>query len=191
MIFWKALALVVGAMPLVSATDAFPARTEAGIDPAVMPEVVQVRCLTSAGSAFYVGPTTLYTASHVISAEGCFIAGKPFEIAHQDGDFAILRVAEPAKHWLTVDCGGYVPGSTYTAWGFARALPTLTSVDSVFTGRFFRGYAALIGVFHVIPGQSGGPHVAKRAAVGIVNNYDHRNGVSGSIQLKDTAACSA
>lgn len=191
------LILAIAALAAVSAKDSLPARTEAGIAPEIMPEVVQVRCLSSAGSAFYVGPRTLLTVAHVTSASECRIKqngqDKPFAVVGQKDDFAILRVAEPASRWLHVDCGGFVKGRTYTAWGFARGLPTLTSVDSEANGDRVGAFARLWGVFHVIPGQSGGPFIDSltRKAVGMVNVYDHRRGDSGSVELRGTSICRA
>lgn len=189
--FLKALALASVAFPLASATDSLPARTESGISPSVHPEIVQVRCLTGAGTAFYTGPNTLISVDHVTKNQGCFVGGKPFTVRHVKGDFSILHVEEPAKHWLAIDCKGFVAGKTYTAWGYARGLLTLTSIDSEARGDVRFGFSRLWGVFHWIPGQSGGPVIdpATGKAVGTVNVYDHRAGDSGSIELKGTAAC--
>ena len=177
---------------LISASPSLPARTEAGIDPATMPEVVRVKCAYGSGTAFYVGPKTLVSVNHVTSLPGCTIGGAAFEVVETKGDFSILRVEQSAIHWLQIDCEGFVAGKTYTAWGHARGLDTLTSVDAEAKGEKRFGFERLWGVFHAIPGQSGGPFTdpATRKAVGTVNVYDHRAGDSGSIPLKETSLCS-
>ena len=185
--------LVVGAIALASigAHPSYPARTEAGIAAEVHPEIVQVRCLTGSGTAFYVGPRTLVSVAHVTSAPGCFINGKRFEVVHQKDDFTILRVQEATTKWLSVDCKGFVVGRTYAAWGFARGLKSLTSVDGVFVGGKLGDFAELWGVFHAVPGQSGGPYIdeATGKVPGAINVYNHREGYSGSTELRGTVLC--
>jgi hypothetical protein len=169
-----------------------PASTQEGIDPTARPEVVQVDCLTARGSAFYVGPHTLLSVAHVTSNTGCFINGKPFNVVGQSGDFTVLRVASDSAVWMHIDCDGFKGGEIYTAWGFARGLPSLTSVDITATGQKLWGFSRLWGVFNVIPGQSGGPITPAsnpREVVGTVNVYDAANGNSGSVALKDTPLC--
>ena len=172
-----------------------PASTEEGIDPAAKPAVVRVDCLTSRGSAFYVGPHVLLSVAHVTSAKGCFINGKPFDVIRPDkeSDFTILHVADASPVWMHVDCDGFKAGDKYTAWGFARGLPSLTSVDILATGQKLFGLSRLWGVFNVIPGQSGGPITPEDEpdrVVGTVNVYDAAIGNSGSIALRDTPICS-
>lgn len=183
--------LALAALVCVSATDPRPANTQSGIAPDAMVEVVQVRCLASAGSAFYVGPRVLLSVAHVTSASGCFIDGEPVKVIGKQGDFTILLAPRPVDKWLRVDCEGFKRGRVYTAWGFARGLPSLTSVDMVATGRFISGFARLWGIFNVIPGQSGGPIVDPQTgrAVGTVNVYNAQRGDSGSVELKGTVLC--
>lgn len=184
-------ALALASPVIASATYSLPARTAAGIDPSAHPEVVQVQCLTSGGTAFYIGPRKLLTAVHVFNRNGpCRVGGKPFEVIEQKGDFAILTVADPVKKWLAVDCGGYKAGKTYTAIGYARGLKTLTSIDAEAKGEKLNGYDRLWGVFHAIPGQSGGPFVSRMGkAVGVVNVFNPFKGDSGSIPLSETSVC--
>ena len=184
-----ALSLIGAALPTGN-----PATTAEGIDPAAKPEVVQVRCIGSLGSAFYVGPRTLLSVAHVTSNQGCFINGKPFEVIRPNAktDFTILRVADPVDKWLHIDCDGFEAGRKYTAWGYARGLPSLTSVDILATGQVLWGLSRLWGVFNVIPGQSGGaitPEDEPDRVVGTVNVYDASMGNSGSVALKDTVLC--
>lgn len=178
------------AFACIGANDILPARTESGINPSARPEVVRVICEEGRGSAFYVGPRTLVSVAHVTTNTDCRINGRSFTVIAQKNDFSVLRVAEPVDRWLKVDCGGFVPGKTYEAWGFARGLPTLTSVDSEANGRKW-GLSRLWGVFHVVPGQSGGPFIIPGTdrAVGTVNVYNHERGDSGSVALRETSLC--
>ena len=177
----------------VSATDSLPATTQWGIPAETHPEIVQVRCFFGSGTAFYVGPRTLVSVDHVTRLTPCRAGGQTFEVVATKGDFSILRVATPVKRWLQVDCGGFVIGNGYVARGYARGLPTLTEVDLVATGRTEGGASILMGVFTVIPGQSGGPIINPDggAVVGTINTYDARGGRSGSVELKGTSLCSA
>jgi hypothetical protein len=187
----KAWLACLAAPFLASAMDA-PARTEEGIDPTARPEVVRVRCFGSSGTAFYVGPKTLISVAHVTDDQPCRAGDKPFEILGQSGDFSVLMVDEPVDRWLRIDCNGFVAGEKYTAWGFARGLYTLTSVDIVAKGHMLFGFYRLWGVFNVIPGQSGGPITPAddpQRVVGTVNVYNAAIGDSGSTPLKDTSLC--
>jgi hypothetical protein len=188
-------ALVALAAPFVlSATHPLPANTQEGIPAAARPEIVRVQCFMSSGTAFYVGPRTLLSAAHVTDDAPCTAGGKRFEIVRQEGDFNVLAVAEPVTQWLRIDCGGYSPGRKYTAWGYARGLHTLTSVDTEAKVNKLFGFSRLWGVFNVIPGQSGGPFTPvddPQRVVGIVNVYNAAIGDSGSTALKDTFVCQA
>jgi hypothetical protein len=193
----KALIACAAAIGLVGATlpQGDPASTAEGIAPDVRPEIVRVDCLTSRGTAFYIGPNLLLSVAHVTSAKGCFINGKPFEVFRPNAkqDFTLIRVADPVDKWLKIDCSGFHGGDKYTAWGFARGLDTLTSVDITSTGQMLWGFSRLWGVFNVIPGQSGGPITPENDpehVVGTVNVYDASVGNSGSVALKDTPLCS-
>lgn len=183
-----AVALALSAPVLVSATQ--PASTEIGLLPSTRPEVVLVDCDESRGSAFYVGPTTLVSVAHVTSNEGCKIKGQPIKVIAIEGDFSILS-GEPSTVWLKIDCAGYIPGHLYTAWGYARGLYTLTSVDLTATDEWAWGVRRLWSIFTVIPGQSGGPLIDPLTdkAVGTVNTYNAGRGDSGSVELKDTQIC--
>jgi hypothetical protein len=183
--------LLLAAPIVMSAFDA-PARTEDGIDPAARPEVVRVRCFGSTGTAFYVSPNTLISVAHVTDDQPCLAGGKPFEVISKQGDFSFLKVEEPSPSWLRVDCNGFVTGEKYTAWGFARGLYTLTTVDIIAKGHMLFGFYRLWGVFNVIPGQSGGPITPADdplRVVGTVNVYNAAIGDSGSTAIKDTWLC--
>ena len=185
------LAVALAAPFAMSAMDA-PARTQEGIAAESRPEIVRVQCLTSSGTAFYVGPTTLVSVAHVTDGPFCHIGGKPFDVVHRKDDFSILKVAEPVGKWLRVDCRGFSAGKRYTAWGFARGLYTLTSIDIIAKGEIFYGFSRLWGVFNVIPGQSGGPispDGEPDLATGSVNVYNAERGDSGSTAFKDTILC--
>lgn len=185
---------LLAAPVLLSATHSLPARTEEGIAPETRPEIVRVQCMLSSGTAFYVGPTTLLSVAHVTDDQPCRAGGKPFRIVEQSGDFAVLAVDEPVTRWLRIDCGGFKAGDRYTAWGYARGLMTLTTVDIMAKGEMLFGFSRLWGVFNVIPGQSGGPISPTddpSRVVGTVNVYDAARGDSGSMALKDTSLCAS
>lgn len=183
---WKALFFGVAAISSLGTTRSDIPATE-------YPEIVRVECLGGSGSAFRVGPNLLLTVAHVTSVGGCFIGGKPFRVAETRGDFAVLTMPEPSRQWLRIDCRGFVAGRRYAAVGFARGLPTQTSVDLVATGDTLAGLAVLKGVFTAVPGQSGGAviDVATRRPVGTVNAYQMRAGLTGSVELKGTSVCRA
>lgn len=183
-----ALALAGAASPVVPAN--LPAATQTGMLPFERPEVVQVICGKSSGTAFYVGPNMLLSVAHVTSNAGCKIKGRPIKVLMISGDFSILS-GEPSPVWLKIDCAGYKTGRKYTAWGYALGLYTLTSVDLVATDDWAWGLRRLWSVFTVIPGMSGGPSIDTETdrAVGTVNTYNSGRGDSGSVQLKDTPIC--
>lgn len=188
--FLKALALASVAFPLASAT-------QSDIPATAHPEVMRVVCLGSVGTAFRISKTRALSVAHVTNAYGCFIENRPFEVIYKYKDFSILTIHE-GRGRAKIDCNGFVPGRKYRALGYARGRPTLTMVDGlVATGEKWVGpggtMAVLKGIFTVIPGQSGGPviDVATGKVVGLVNMYDPQAGLSASLPLKGTAACSA
>lgn len=188
----KPLVAFLAAPFLASAMPPLPAHTEEGIAPNTRPDIVRVDCARTVGTAFYVSPKVLLSVAHVATDEGCEINGKPFEIVEQKGDFTVLSVKDASPTWLTVDCSGFEGGRKYTAWGFARGLYTLTTVDIRAKGEMFYGFSRLWGVFNVIPGQSGGPITPvddPHRVVGTVNVYNAERGDSGSTALKDTSVC--
>lgn len=185
-----AVALVLSTPVVPAVSPDLPAAAQEGMLPAVRPEVVQVLCDLSRGTAFYVGPHTLLSVAHVTSNEGCEIKGQPIKVIETSGDFTILEGA-PSPVWLKIDCNGYQEGREYTAWGYARGLYTLTSTDLIATGELEWGLYRLWSVFTVIPGMSGGPNIDALTdkAVGTINTYNAGRGDSGSVQLKDTPIC--
>ena len=93
--------------------------------------------------------------------------------------------------FLKVDCGGFVRGRKYVAIGYARGIDTPTLVEMVGTGASQDGQAILAGMLTVIPGQSGGPIIDEETGkvVGLVNAENFEEGLSFSVQLKDTPIC--
>jgi hypothetical protein len=185
------LALLAGPF-LASATHSLPANTQEGIAADTRPEIVRVQCFSSSGTAFYVSPNVLLSVAHVTDDTPCRVGGKPFRVVKQEGDFSVLQVDEPSAQWLRIDCRGFVRGQKYTAWGFARGLYTLTSIDILAKDEIYFGFSRLWGVFNVIPGQSGGPITPvdePGVVTGTVNVYNAARGDSGSTALKDTSLC--
>jgi hypothetical protein len=168
-----------------------PAPTVTGIDPSANPEIVQVDCDKGMGTAFKIGPRLLISVAHVTGMTGCKIAGSPINVIRSEGDFSILRSDTVADRWLTIDCGGFKRGHLYEGRGYARGLPTLTSVDVTDTGQSLGGFEKLWGVFTVVPGQSGGALIDldTNKVVGTINVFDAVRGLSGSVSLSTTSVC--
>lgn len=179
---------------LAAALLAIPAPT---MPQTVQPSpIVQVKCPIpggySMGTAFRVGPSLLVSVNHVTKYPGCMIAGRPIKVLYssQSRDFSMITDGEVGPY-LHVDCGGFVKDYDYNAVGYARGAPFRTTVTITATGVLERGVEALVGIFTVIPGQSGGPVLDSGSgyAVGTVNFYDAERGISGSVELKDTPVC--
>lgn len=191
--FLKALALAGVAFPLASATH-FTGATEEGIPSIVHPEVLRVQCIGASGSAFRIGETKAISVAHVTGRQGCFIENKTYTTVHTKGDFSILELPTPSGAYAKIDCGGFVPGRKYVARGFARGRYTLTDITGlVATSQKFGEMVILVGVFTVLPGQSGGPILDAQTGkvVGTVNLFDPKAGMSASVELKGTQACQA
>ena len=167
------------------------ASTESGLPADAHPEIVQVSCLTGAGSAFRIGPHLIVSANHVTSLSLCSIGSERTIVVDVSGDFSLVKSEIEAPYYLKVDCDGFRPGRKYKALGYARGLKTLTEVDLTGTGLMEGQFSLLSGVFTVIPGQSGGPVLDAEtgSVVGIVNVFNMQAGLSGSIALKDTPVC--
>lgn len=164
----------------------------------IQPEsIVQVICFApgavTAGTAFRIGPTgLLLSVNHVTSTKAqCYIAGKPINLAYKSptADFSELQGDDGP--YLDIDCGGFVKGRKYIALGYGRGLKTLTEVELIGTGQHSNGEATLMGVFSVVPGQSGGPIIDEQTGkvVGTVNMENYEEGLSWSVELKNTPVC--
>jgi hypothetical protein len=127
------------------------------------------------GSGFYIGPTTLVTAAHVI--DGCramaMADGTPLDVMAADStlDIAVLSGAPDAGVWLKLSALE-VPklGETITVLGF----PYYTSLDqglvvtsgNVSALRGPDGSSNLVMITAPVqPGNSGGPLLNKKGAV--------------------------
>lgn len=131
--------------------------------------------IKGSGTGFYIAPTTLVTAAHVI--EGCgavgLIDGTPLEVINTDPslDVAVLTGATDVGAWLKLSALE-VPklGETVTALGY----PYYTSLDQGLTVTS-GNVSALRGIdgssnrvmitAPVQPGNSGGPLLNKKGAV--------------------------
>ena len=131
--------------------------------------------LKGSGSGFYIAPTMLVTAAHVV--EGCgamaMVDGTPLDVVASDPtlDLAVLSGAPDAGAWLKLSALE-VPklGETVTALGY----PYYTSLDQGLTVTS-GNVSALRGIdgssnrvmitAPVQPGNSGGPLLNKKGAV--------------------------
>lgn len=150
------------------------APTPAAPEPAA-PKPKVTGTLTSSGSGFYIAPTMLVTAAHVV--EGCgavaMVDGTPLDIVAADSslDLAVLSGATDAGVWLRLSALE-VPklGEAVTALGY----PYYTSLDQGLTVTS-GNVSALRGIdgssnrvmitAPVQPGNSGGPLLNKKGAV--------------------------
>ncbi len=143
--------------------------------PADTPREKITGTLKGSGSGFYIGPTTLVTAAHVV--EGCRAVamsdGTPLDIVAADStlDVAVLTGATDAGAWLKLSALE-VPklGETITVLGF----PYYTSLDqglvvtsgNVSALRGPDGGSNLVMITAPVqPGNSGGPLMNKKGAV--------------------------
>lgn len=145
-------------------------------EPVAEPDLPKVTgTVKASGTGFYIGPTTLVTAAHVI--EGCgsvaMVDGTPLEVLNADSslDLAVLSGATDNGFWLKLSALE-VPklGEAVTALGY----PYYTSLDQGLTVTS-GNVSALRGVdgssnrvmisAPVQPGNSGGPLLNKKGAV--------------------------
>jgi hypothetical protein len=163
------------------------------ISPDAIPEVICPGSdYTSAGSAFRVDPDgLLLSVNHVTSEHNCAIDGKPINIAYASPTEDFSELLGDEGPYLQIDCGGFVEGRKYIAFGHARGEPQITTVELIGTGAIDDGEAILVGMIPVIPGMSGGPIVDAETGrvVGTVNKENFEAGLSWSVQLKDTPIC--
>lgn len=169
----------------------------ASTSPVAVPRaaIVQVVCfgkdMVTSGTAFRIGNGLLLSVNHVTSTPNCYIQGKPIDLKWKSPkeDFSMLGGDDGP--FLTVDCGGFIKGRRYAAIGYARGLDTPAIVEMVATGDTEDGFAVLIGLVTVIPGQSGGPIIDETTGrvVGTVNAENFEEGLSFSVPLSATPIC--
>lgn len=168
-----------GAPPLRDPGN-LPVATPGGTPVATTPEPAAPRekvsgTLKGSGSGFYIAPTLLVTAAHVINGCGAMamVDGTPLDIMASDPtlDLAVLSGAPDAGAWLKLSALE-VPklGETVTALGY----PYFTSLDQGLTVTS-GNVSALRGIdgssnrvmvtAPVQPGNSGGPLLNKKGAV--------------------------
>lgn len=163
----------------IAAPGTGAAPVEPPVTPVATPPVAPKEKITgtvkSSGTGFYIAPTMLVTASHVV--EGCgamaMIDGTPLEVIALDTslDLAVLSGATDAGAWLKLSALE-VPklGEAVTALGY----PYYTSLDQGLTVTS-GNVSALRGIdgssnrvmvtAPVQPGNSGGPLLNKKGAV--------------------------
>lgn len=156
------------------------------------PTVQLVNCDSSAGSAFRIGPHTFVSAAHVTSDSGCTIGGQSYQIKYQGTklDYSILT-DDRTGPWIDVDCNGFVKGHTYIAIGHPRILAQSVAIPMVSTGMETGGEAVLVGILEAQPGMSGGAIIDAETlkVVGIVNMAEWEDGLTFSLELKNTSVC--
>jgi hypothetical protein len=193
-------ASVIALSLLFSPVSALTFNTSPGLI-VVQPEaIVQVICFgidnkrgpyVRSGTAFRVGGYLL-SVNHVTTGPAkCFIGKDPIKIAYASpkADFSMLE--GDSGPFLQVDCGGFIKGRKYVALGYARGLSQITPVELTGTGEVQGGLSVLVGMFSVIPGQSGGPVIDEQTGkvVGTVNVENYEEGMSGSVALQGTPVC--
>ncbi len=131
--------------------------------------------IMASGTGFYIGPTTLVTAAHVV--DGCravaMIDGTPLEIINSDSslDLAVLSGATDAGYWLKLSALE-VPklGEQVTALGYPyytsleQGLTVTSGNVSALRGADGSSNRVMITA-PVQPGNSGGPLLNKKGAV--------------------------
>lgn len=88
-----------------------------------VPQVRQVLCDYTSGTAFRVGTGAYVTAWHVASATGRKIDGEYIQITHKDEahDIAVLRTTRYGEP-LEIDCGGFIDRQYYAGVGMAHGI---------------------------------------------------------------------
>jgi hypothetical protein len=188
MIGKPALALLAAPLLLSNSPETAPVYVD-------YPEIRQVLCDDSAGSAFRVGAGAFVTAWHVASSAGCKIDGEPIDIVHKDEahDFVILRT-QVLGGGLRIDCGGFVDGEGYAGVGYSHGgdkqeVIAVVSMAGLSALDVWMQFTNLWGA-RFIPGQSGGPVLNKNGeVVGVVYGYNTAAPLSYSQALKDTILC--
>ena len=162
--------------------------------------VMFIECGGFTGTGSIIGRNTVITASHVVGEEKvCLVMGSPAVVTsnHPELDYAILTIGTtPVAERFPISCGGFVPGDTYYAIGFAGgrvfAVTKLVAAQKSesnyangdnFNVRFLTGQS--------YRGMSGGPVIDDVGnQVGTVISVS-TIGVhtTQSLELKDTSVC--
>lgn len=162
-----------------------------------VPQVRQVICDGSRGTAFRTGINAFTTARHVTHGTYCEIDGEPVNVTweSEELDMAVIRTSVPGIP-LKINCDGYKDGQGYAGIGYAKGLPVQQAVFVTFSAVAFKAlpawgrFVTLIGD-RFIPGQSGGISINKWGeVVGIVNGYNSAAPLSYSLPLSETPLCS-
>lgn len=194
----RALALLAGAILLVSAAP------PEDIDTSPIPmftavrQVKQIFCGRYRGTAFYTGANALTSANHVTSENNCATENELISVTYADAriDFSSSRTPATESQPLQVDCRGFQDGREYIAVGYAHGAPvqrTVVTMRSALVNPAFQweDFTTLVGRERFIPGMSGGPifDAETGAVVGIVRGYNDFPGISYARDIKDTPLC--
>lgn len=155
------------------------------------PVIALVDCTNSAGTAFRISPHVLISAAHVTSDTGCKINGQPYKLKKTSNlDYSILY-DERTGQYLDVDCNGFVKDKVYQALGHPRALDQIIAIPIKSLGISYDHQAVLAGILEAQPGMSGGPVIDPDTmkVVGIVNAANWEDGLTFSLELKNTSVC--
>jgi hypothetical protein len=155
------------------------------------PQVKQVICDDSKGSAVLVEGGKYVTAAHVTDGVNCKIDGMPITATPEPGlDFATIPAPASKQRGFRINCEGFKAGQWVHVVGYAKGWPWQTMQLLLATyKKDTDGKRVIFGFPTFIPGQSGGLVAQDGAITGIVNSYIPGMPFSFSRELKDTSLC--
>lgn len=150
---------------------------------------------TYLGTAFFVGPNKLMTASHVIHDLECTIDGKPITVLEDNValDYAVVTYEAGNVEYMNIACEQFTKGRVYLGVGWALgadfAVQRFVASDSREDQKEFVGQIRLVG--KSFPGMSGGPIIDDKGfVVGLTSGGDgDGRAIMVTRPMLDTSAC--